>query len=147
MPILAHLDDLAADLQPHFMDYAEDVSFGNRCVGSHHKVRATEGVEVRGVIRAIEGGIQQLTQKFRRARRVNLIDRVCRLGCRHVVRLRADATDTIRDQRHLLNGATHYKAFKAAQFGDLKIGIGYIALRIEKDLDLAVTFQTGDRVN
>ena len=39
------------------------------------------------------------------------------------------------------------EAFKAAQFGDLEIGIGDIAFVIQKDLDLAVTFETGDGIN
>ncbi len=39
------------------------------------------------------------------------------------------------------------EALEAAQFGDLEIGVGDLALVVQEDLDLAVAFQAGDRVN
>jgi hypothetical protein len=62
------------------------------------------------------------------------------------MRFRTDATDAIRDQSHLFDGPTYNESFEAAQFGDLKIRVGYIALIIEENLDLAVPFKTRDRI-
>ena len=129
------------------MDHAEDVAFSDRCIRSHHKVWSAESIEVCGVIGTVERHVEQFAQEFRRTRRVDLICHVCCFGCRHVMRLRAHAANAIRDQRHFLDGTSHHEAFKAAQFGNLEIRVGDVALLIKEDLDLAVPLQACDGVN
>ncbi len=63
-----------------------------------------------------------------------------------MVCLGADTTDAIGDTRHLLGRSAHAELLKAAQFGDLEVGVGDFALFIEKDLDLAVAFKPGDGI-
>jgi hypothetical protein len=36
---------------------------------------------------------------------------------------------------------------EAAQFGDLQVGVGHVALVVQKDVDLAVTFQPRDGID
>ena len=63
------------------------------------------------------------------------------------MRFRADAADAIGKKWHLFHGAPNAETFEAAQFGNLKIGVGDIAIIIQKDFDFAVAFKAGDRVN
>ncbi len=44
-------------------------------------------------------------------------------------------------------GRPTHKSLEAAQFRDLEIRIGYIALIVEEDFDLAMTFQTGNGID
>ena len=76
-----------------------------------------------------------------------MIDRIGRLGGRHVVRFRADAADAVGQQGHFLHRAADAEALEAAQFRDLEIGVGDIAFVVQEDLDLAVAFQAGDGIN
>src|SRR5574341_688657 len=75
-----------------------------------------------------------------------MIDRVSGLGGGHVMRLGADAANAVRQQRHLFNRTPNAESFEAAQFGNLEVGVGDVAVLIEEDLDLAVTFKAGDGV-
>ena len=63
------------------------------------------------------------------------------------MRLGANAADTIRDERHFFDGTSDDESLKAAQFRDLEIGVGNIAFAIQEDLDLAMTFKTGNGIN
>ena len=74
-------------------------------------------------------------------------DRVGGFGGGHVMRLRADAADAVGQHRHFFDRPAHAKLLEAAQLGDLKVGVGDVALVVQKDLDLAVPFQARDRVN
>ena len=122
------------------MNHAEDISFGNGRVGSHYKIGTAQCVEVCGVIGEIESAIEQLTKFFGSGWRVNVINGIGGFrGC-HVVRFGADAANAIRQQRHLFHRAPDAESFKAAQLGNLKISVGDVALFIQKNFDLAVTF-------
>ncbi len=147
MAVLAHLDDLAADFQPDLVDDAQDVAFGNRGIRTHDEVRAAQGIEVGGVVGAVEGGVEQLAQLLAGGRDFDMVDGVDSLGGGHVVRLGADAADAVGQQGHFFHRATDAEAFESAQFGDLEVGVGDIALFVQEDLDLAVTFQAGDGIN
>src|SRR5690606_21284492 len=147
MSILPHLDDLAADFQPDLVDHAEDVAFSDGRIGSHHEIGTAQRVEVGRVVSAVERHVQQFAQQLRRARRIDLIDRIRCLGCRHVMCLGAHAADAICDEWHFLDGTSHYQALEAAQFWNLKIGVGNIPLIIKEYFDLAVSFETGNGVN
>ena len=111
------------------------------------EVGAAQGVEVGGVVRDVEGAVEQLAQQLRRPRRVHVVDGVGGLGGGHVVRFRADAADAVGQRRHLLDGAADAEPLEAAQLGDLEVGVGDLAVRIEEDLDLAVAFEPGDGVD
>ena len=144
--ILAHLDDLAADFQPNLVDHAEDIAFRNRRIGTHYKVRSAECVEVCGVVGAVERHVEKFAQHFCGEWRVDVIDRIRSLCRRHVVRLGAYAADAVGQQRHLFDGTPDNEPFESAQFGDLEIRVGDVAVIVQKDLDLAVTFKAGDGV-
>ena len=100
-----------------------------------------------GVIGDVEGAVQQFAQHLGRARRVDVIDRIGRFGRSHVMRLRAHAADAIGQQRHFFDRPADAESFEAAQFGNLEVGIGDIAFFVQEDFDLAVTFETGNRIN
>jgi hypothetical protein len=76
-----------------------------------------------------------------------VVDRVAGLGGGHVVGFRADAADAVGQRRHLLDGAADAEALEATQLGDLEVGVGDLAVRIEEDLDLAVALEPGDGVD
>jgi hypothetical protein len=59
----------------------------------------------------------------------------------------ANTADAIGYQGHFFDRATNNKTFEAAQFGDLEVSVGDIAFFVQEDLDLAVTFQSGDGIN
>ena len=64
-----------------------------------------------------------------------------------MVGLRADAADAVGDHRHLLGLPADAELLEAAQLRNLEVGFGDIAVIVEEDLDAAVPFQPGDRVD
>ena len=62
--VLAHLDDLAADFQPDLVDDAQDVALGNRGIRPHDEVRAAQGIEMGGVVGAVEGASRAVRAAF-----------------------------------------------------------------------------------
>ena len=147
MAVFARLDHLAADLQPDLVDHAQDIALGDRSIRAHDEIRTAQGVEVGGVVGEVKAGVEQLAQLLGGGRRIDVVDRIGGLGGRHVMRFRAHAADAVGEQRHFLHRAPDTKALEAAQLGDLEIGVGDIALFVQEDLDLAVAFQPGDRVD
>ena len=147
--VVAHaaVDHLLADVHADFVDHAQDVALGRRRIRPHHEVRPAQGVEMRGVVGDVEGHVEHLAQFLDRRGRFDVIEHVQRLGRRHVVRFRADAADAVGDARHFFGGAAHAELLEAAQFRNLEIGVGDIALLVQEDLDLAVPFQAGDGID
>ena len=76
-----------------------------------------------------------------------MIDGVRGLGGGHVMRLGAHAADAVGEQRHLFHRPADAEALETAQLGDLEVGVGDVAVFVQEDLDLAVAFKTGDRIN
>ncbi len=76
-----------------------------------------------------------------------MVERVQGFGGGHVMGFGTDAADAVGDARHLFRGPPHAELLEAAQFGDLEVGVGDIALVVEEDLDLAVSFQAGDGID
>ena len=144
---VAHVDDLLAHLGADLLDDAQDVALGRGCVRAEDEVGAREDVEVRGVVRDVEGVVQQLAQLPAGGRRRDLVDGIGGLGGGHVVGFGADAADAVRQGRHVLHGATHAERLEAAQLGDLEVGVGYVTGLVEQDLDLAVPFEAGDGID
>ena len=143
----AAVDDLLADLQPDLVHHAQDVALGRRRVGADNEVRTAQRVEVRGVVGDVEGRVEHLAHLLGRRRRLDVKQRVQRLGGRHVVRLGADAADAVGDARHLLGRPADAELLEAAQLRDLEVGVRDVALSFEEDLDLAVTFEARDGIN
>jgi len=142
-----HLDDLAADLDAHLVDDAQDVALGRRGVRPHDEVRPAQGVEMGRVVGHVEDSVEKLPQELGRAGQVDVIDRVAGLGRGHHVRFRTDAANARRDPRHLLDRTADAELLEAAEFRDLEIGVGNVALVVEDDGDLAVTFEPGDGID
>ena len=79
--------------------------------------------------------------------RLDVIQRIQRLGGRHVVRLGAHAADAVGDARHFLGRPADAELLEAAQLGDDEVGVRHIPLVVQEDLDLAVAFQARDGIN
>ena len=143
----ARLDHLAADLEAHLADHAEQVALGDRRVRAEDDVRPAEHVEVRGVVGHVEGAEHELAQQACRPRRLDAVDRVGGLGRGQVVCLGAHAADAIGQDGHLLDRPADAEGLEAAQLGHLEVRSLHVARVIEEDLDLAVAFEAGDRVD
>ena len=59
----------------------------------------------------------------------------------------ADATDAAGDLGHVFGGPSDAEDLEAAQLGHLEVGALDVALVIEEDVNLAVTFEAGDGVH
>ena len=76
-----------------------------------------------------------------------MVDCIGSLGGSHVMRFRANTANAVGQQGHFLNRPANTESLKTAQFRDLEIGIVDLAIFIQEDFDLAVTFQAGDGIN
>jgi hypothetical protein len=72
---------------------------------------------------------------------------ICGLARGHVMSARSDTAYTGYYTGHLLNRPALAELLEAAKLGDLEVGIGNITVVVEKDLNLAVPFKPGYRVN
>ena len=95
----------------------------------------------------VEGVVEQLAQLAAGRRDLDAEDAVDGLGGRHVVSLGAHAADARRDARQLLDRAADAEALEAAQLRDLEVDVLDLAVVVDEDLDLAVTFETGDGID
>jgi hypothetical protein len=146
MTIFAHLDDLTANLKPNFMDDTQDIPFSYRCSRTHDEIGACQGIEVGGMVGAVESHIKQLTQHLGGAWWIDMVNSIYGFCTCHVMSLRADTTDTVGEDWYFLYLSANAEALETAQFGDLEVGIGEISLIIEENFDFAMAFQPGDRV-
>ena len=147
MAIFARLDNLPADFQTNLVDDSQDVALGDGGIRTHNEIRAGQSIEVGGVVGEVEGAVEQLAQHLGSAGWIDMVDRIHSFGTCHVVSLWANAADAVGEDGHFFNLAADAEALKAAQLGDLEVGVGDIAFLIQEDLDLAVTFETGDGVD
>jgi hypothetical protein len=76
-----------------------------------------------------------------------MIDSIHSLRSSHMMGFRAYTTDTVGENGYFLHLSANTEALETAQFRDLEVGIGEITLVIEEYIDLAMTFQTSDRVD
>ena len=116
-------------------------------VGADDEIRPAQGVEVRRVVGGVEDAVEQLAELLGRRRRIDVEQGVQRLGGRQVMGLGADAANPRRQVRHVLGRPAHAELLEAAKLGNLQIGVGHVALVVQEDVDLAVTFQPGDGIN
>ena len=143
----AGLDDPSAGVAADALQDTQQVALRHRRVRPDHEVGARQGVEVGRVVGDEERRVEQLAEQDRGPRRRDAVDRVGRLGGRHVVRLGADAADPVDEDRHLLHRAAHAQALEAAKLGHLERRALHLAGRVEEDLDLAVALEPGDGVD
>ena len=143
----AHADDLLADFEPDLLDHADDVALLGGASGPTMKSGPPSTIDVQGVVFEHEGVIDQLADLAAGRGGLDLVEVVQRLGGGHVMGGRADAADAAGDLRHVLRRAAEAEHLEAAQLGDLQVGALDVALVIEEDVDLAVAFEAGDRVD
>jgi hypothetical protein len=102
---------------------------------------------MKGVAMDIMGGIEKLPKLFCRPRRISLVNSVYGLTRGQMVCRRSDAADPGNDPGKNFYRSSHAEDFESSQFRDLEIGIFNIPLVVQENLDLAVSFQSGDRIN
>ena len=144
---LERLQHLAPKLHSHLGDDPEDVTLGGVSLRPHHEVWPSQGVEVGGVVGHVEGTVQQPSQLDGCRWRLHLEYRIQGLGGGHVVGLRADATDALRDDGHLLRWPPLAEPLEPPQLRHLEVGVRHVPLIVEEDLDAPVPLQTGDGVD
>ena len=110
-------------------------------VGTENKVRAAQGVEVGRVVGGVEDAIEQLAELLGRGRRIDVKDAVQGLRGRQVVRLGADAADAGGQVRHVFRLPADAELLESAEFGNLHVGVGHVAVLVKENVDLAVAFQ------
>ena len=136
-----HGNHFLPGLDAHFGDDAQHVAFGGRSLRPDHEIRASQEVEVQRVVLHEERGVDQLAYLPGGGRRRHLVERIQRLGRRHVMGRGADAANARRDLRHVLRRAALRELFESAQLGHLEIGALHHSLPVQEDLDLAVAFR------
>jgi hypothetical protein len=95
----------------------------------------------------IMGRIKKLPKLFGRPRRISLINGIYGLTRGQMVCPRSDATDPRDDPGKDFHGSSQAEDLESSQFRDLEVSIFHIPLVVQKNLDLAVSFQSGDRIN
>ncbi len=94
-----------------------------------------------------KGVIDQFANLARGRSRLNLVKIIQGLGRGHVVGGRANPADAAGDLRHVLRGPAQAEDLEAAQFRDLQVSAFHLALVIQENINFAVAFQPGNRVN
>ena len=143
----AHGNDFLAHFDPDLLDHAHHVALLRRRLRSDNEVRAAQDVDVQGMVLHDEGVIDQFANLPGGGRRLNLVKVIQRLGGGHVVRGGANPADATGDLGHLLGGPAQAEDLETAQLGDLQVGPLHIALLVQENVNLAVAFQAGNRVN
>jgi hypothetical protein len=100
-----------------------------------------------GVAVDIMGGIEKLSKLPRCPRRICLVNGIYGLTRGQMVRRRSDAADSGNDSGKFLHRPSQTEDFESSQLRDLKISIFHIPLVVQKNLDLPMSFQSGDRIN
>src|SRR6266542_1120655 len=140
-------DDLLAYVETDLADHAQDVAFCGWSIGSNDEVRPPQGVEMSGVVGDIESHVKQFANLLGCRRRLHCEKPIKRFGRGQVVCLWTDAADPVHDDRHVFGPAPDTELLEAAQFGYLKVGVGDIAVRVQKDFDFPVSFQARNRAD
>jgi hypothetical protein len=129
------------------VDYAQDIAFCWRSIGTKDKVRTTKGVKVYSVVGAVEGRVEHFSDFLYDWCRFDVEEYIQGFSAGHVVSFGANTTYAVGDAWHFFSGTTHRELFEAAQFRDLEIGVLNIPFLIEEDFDLAMAFKPRDGIN
>jgi hypothetical protein len=100
-----------------------------------------------GVAVDIMGGIEKLSKLFRYPRRICLVNGIYGLTRGQMVCRRSDAADSGNDSGKYFHRSSQTEDLESSQFRNLKVSVLHISLVVQKNLDLAVSFQSGDRIN
>ena len=141
------LDHLRADLHAHFVDHAQYVPLGHRRVGTHDEVGSAQDVEVDGVVRNVEGGVEELPELFCRRRGIDVEDGVAGLRRGEVMRLGADAADAGGDVRQFFNAPALGEFLEPPKLGNDHIGVCHLSLIVEEEVDPSMSFEAGHGIN
>ena len=95
----------------------------------------------------IMGRIEKLPELLCCSRRICLVNDVYGLTRGQMVCRRSDAADSGNDSRKFLHWSSQTEDLESSQLGDLKVGVFHVPLVVQKNLDLPVPFQSGDRIN
>ncbi len=95
----------------------------------------------------VVSSVEQLTEPDRSGRGLDLVDRIQRLGGAQVVGTRAHSAQTGSDLVHLVDRPADAELLETAKLGHLPVGVLYVTLVVQEDLDLAVAFQPGDGID
>src|ERR1017187_7807255 len=144
---LAAVDDFLAGLDADLPKDADDIALLGRSFRADNEVGAAQDEEVQRVVFERESVIDQLADLAGRRGGLDLVEVGEGLGGGHVMRGGADTADAAGDLRHVLRRAAEGEHLETAQLGHLEVGALDVALVIEKDVDLAVAFEAGDRVD
>ena len=99
---LAAGDHLAGHLQPDLAGHPQDVALRRRRIRTDDEVRATQGVEVGGMVGDKKRHVEQFAQFLGHRVRFGTKDTIqCLAGCQ-VMGLGTDPADPVGDNRHLL---------------------------------------------
>jgi hypothetical protein len=93
------------------------------------------------------GRIEKLPKLFRCPRRICLVNGVYGLTRGQMVCRGSDPADSGNDPRKFLDGSSQTEDLESSQLRDLKVSVLHIPLVVQKNLDLPVPFQSGDRIN
>lgn len=91
--------------------------------------------------------IKKLPKLLRCTRRICLVNGVYGLTRGQMVCRRSDPTDSRDNSRKFFHRSSKTEDLESSQLGDLKVGILHVPLVVQKNLDLPVPFQSGDRIN
>ena len=91
------------------------------------------------------GQVQHAAQLRGGVRNAHRHDGLAGLGRRQQVRDRADAADARRECRHLVERPALGELLEAAHLGYMKVRVLHLALGVQLDRDLAVSFEAGYR--
>jgi len=100
-----------------------------------------------GVAMDIMSGIEKLSKLLCCPRRIGLVNGIYGLTRGQMVCRRSDAADSGNDPGKLLHRPSQAENFESSQFRDLKVSIFHIPFVVQKNLDLPVSFQSGDRID
>ena len=145
--VLAGGNHLSRHLEADLADDAEDVALSSRRAGADDEVGTAQVVEVEGVVLEHEEVVEELPDLVRGRRRVDVVEVIERARRCHVVRTGTHAADPLGDAGHLLGGPPDAEALESPQLRHLEVRIRNLALVVEEDLDLSVTFEAGDWID
>jgi hypothetical protein len=113
----------------------------------HNEIRSAKDIKVGGMVSYKESAIEELTQLSGSAGWLDVKQIIQGFGCCHVMGFRANAADTLSYLGHFLSRATLRKFLETSQLRNLEIGIGYTAIVVKKDSNLAMAFKAGNGIN
>ncbi len=149
-------DDLQAELAQFdaqarqlgiLLDHADHVALGGIGVHAEQQVGRGEIEEAEGVRLHVLRAVQQLAQLARHGRDAHRQNGVAGLGRRQQVADRADAANAGGDAGHLVERPPLGELLESAHLGDVELRAGDMAIVVQMDRDLCVSFDPAYRID